>query len=173
MKMCSSPPTTPGPPPSPGWGRLVPCSRGSGQPRVPPRLEALPDSPTCLSLQLVSQLLCIVSESTCPTGFFSLLTLGEGCNFWSSGASPGFKNLGVAFKQPSRISSFKPISWHLRAIQFLKQAVNKDKTKRTDLCKGSTCVRQEHCLCGQTTWLCILISALIGHLTLHITKQER
>lgn len=51
------------------------------RPQVPPRLEALPNSPSCLSLKCVSQLPCIISDLTCPTGFFSRLIRGEDNNF--------------------------------------------------------------------------------------------
>lgn len=40
------------------------------QPLVTPRLEALPDPLTHLSLKLLSQFPCIVSDLTRPTGFF-------------------------------------------------------------------------------------------------------
>lgn len=166
---------TPGPPPGPGccWLVSLPRVRSSMKPLVRPRLEALWDSPTCLSLRLRSPLSCIVSNLTGPAGFFPLLTLGEDYNFWSSGASPGLKNLGVEFKQALRILSFKPIRGHFRAIQVLKQGVNRNQTKPTGLCKGSTCLHQERCLCGRTTRLCILFSASIGHLALPIAEWEQ
>lgn len=47
----------------------------------PSKVEALPNSPSCLSLKWVSQLLCIISDLTCPTGFFSRLIRGEDNNF--------------------------------------------------------------------------------------------
>lgn len=61
---------------------------------------ALPGPPTCLSLKLASAPPCVISDFTCPTGFFSLLILGGDSNFWFSRASPGSKDLAVAFKQP-------------------------------------------------------------------------
>lgn len=64
---------------------------------------------------------------------FSLLILGGDYNFWLSGASPCSKNLGVEFKQPLWILSFKLVSWHFRVVQFLKQVVNQIKTKQNPL----------------------------------------
>lgn len=125
------------------------CFRTSMQPLISPSLEAFPNPPTCLSLKLVSQFPFITSDLTCPTGFFSLLILGGDYSLWFSGASPCSKNLDAEFKKPLRILFFKPVSWHFRVLQFLKQAVNKNKTKPTDLCKRSTSTHQEPHLWGR------------------------
>lgn len=54
---------------------------------------------------------------------------------------PGSRSLGVGFRQPFRILSFKPASWHFRTTRYLKQAVNKN-TKNTPCVKvASVCIR--------------------------------
>lgn len=160
-------PALPGPPPGLGlyWPILPPAFQNRSsllQPLVPPRLAALPDSPTCLSLKLVSQPLCILSDWTRPTGFFALLVLGEENNIYVLEANPGSKSLGMGFKQPLGILSVTPVSWHFRATQLLKQVVNRNSSKPSGG-KGGACAPGSS-VCGADCrpWRPVLIDWLLN-----------